>query len=76
MAIDYIYQERPVKEMDMIFHGDHVDLHGPMDLGEAPAKNLRRLKEIMNEWQIELIKKKGWNSLFWLVDLVTLHSSR
>ncbi|GEN57630.1 alpha-glucosidase [Halolactibacillus alkaliphilus] len=59
----YTAEER--KELDMVFHFDHVGL-GDGELGKWTPKpwKLTDLKQIFSRWQ-EGLDEVGWNSLYW-----------
>ncbi len=53
-------------ELNMIFQFQHMDVDADPELGKWRPKSLdiRELKRIMSQWQIEL-DGKAWNSLYW-----------
>lgn len=60
-----LYTGEDRKELDMVFHFDHVGL-GDGELGKwtPEAWKLTELKQIFTRWQ-EGLDQVGWNSLYW-----------
>ncbi len=52
------------RELNMVFHFEHVDNHGKYGKWDDQKWQLTKLKKILNHWQTELYGK-AWNSLFW-----------
>lgn len=53
------------KELNMVFHFDHVDIgNGKFGKWTPEQWNLTELKRIFSKWQKEL-EHDGWNSLYW-----------
>ena len=60
-----LYTGEDRKELDMVFHFDHVGL-GDGELGKWTPEEwkLTELKQIFTRWQ-EGLDQVGWNSLYW-----------
>ena len=52
------------RELNMVFHFEHVDNHGKYGKWDDQKWQLTKLKKILNHWQTELYGK-AWNSLYW-----------
>ncbi len=52
------------RELNMVFHFEHVDNHSKYGKWDDQKWQLTKLKKILNHWQTELYGK-AWNSLFW-----------
>lgn len=64
-CIKYTNPDR--NELDMVFNFHHLKVDYPnfdekWELGEF---NLIDLKQVLAEWQTEMVKGNGWNGLFW-----------
>ncbi|WP_308799399.1 glycoside hydrolase family 13 protein [Agromyces silvae] len=60
-----LYTDPRRRELDMVFHFDHVGLdHGPGGKFTAGMLDLVALKRVFARWQEELADV-GWNSLYW-----------
>ena len=61
-GVNYVGEDR--KELNMIFHFDHMFIdHGPHGKFDPVKVDFVRFKQIFNEWDREL-GGKGWNSIF------------
>ncbi len=58
------YAGEDTRELNMVFHFEHVDNHGKYGKWDDQKWQLTKLKKILNHWQTELYGK-AWNSLFW-----------
>jgi oligo-1,6-glucosidase len=60
-----LYTDPSRRELDMVFHFEHVGLdHGPDGKFSAGRLDLVELKRSFARWQYELAET-GWNSLYW-----------
>ena len=60
-----LYTDPARRELDMVFHFDHVALdHGPNGKFSPGRHDLVALKGVFARWQTELADT-GWNSLYW-----------
>ncbi len=61
-GLDYVDESR--KELDMIFHFDHMFIdHGPGGKFDPVHYDFVHFKQIFRKWD-ELLDGKGWNSIF------------
>ncbi len=61
-GIEYVQADR--KELDMVFHFDHMFIdHGAQSKFEPVKYDLVRFKEVFTHWD-KIIEQGGWNSIF------------
>lgn len=60
------YTDPSREELDMIFSMEHLEVdYKDGDRWSVQDSDFVKLKHILSQWQIELEKVNGWNSLFW-----------
>lgn len=63
-AIDYVRQSREKKELQMIFHTDHIDLYGGFEIGPSPPLRTAEFRDIVARWQTFMMENDGWQSIY------------
>ncbi|KAK9893406.1 glycoside hydrolase family 13 protein [Cystobasidium minutum MCA 4210] len=63
-AVSYVRQDREDKEMQMIFHTEHVDLYGGFEEGPQEARDYVKLANVISKWQTYMLNHDSWQSVF------------
>ncbi|MDN3955604.1 glycoside hydrolase family 13 protein [Sporolactobacillus laevolacticus] len=60
-----LYCDADRKELDMVFHFDHMHLdYGPYGKFTDKKAKMSDLRDVLSHWQYKMADK-GWNSLYW-----------